>query len=225
VVPDMAFSLPTSELPPPAGIRAMAQGRPIVAISPIAYAKPGAWSYQNAELYSRYLQEMARVASQLLQRDYFLVFVYSSLGNDDRVISEILERLDEDSRRRAGRQMQIPAIRTWKDLVALLMDVDFVVASRLHSTILAFVARTPTVAISFDPKVDWVMEDLGQTDYLLHIEDFTASEAIQALDRLKLSAPAISEQLASYRQRALAASALQYEALAQVVAADCRYSD
>ena len=61
---------------------------------------------------------------------------------------------------------------TWRDLVATFREVDFVIVSRLHSAILGFVADKPMVAISFDPKVDWVMEDLGQADYLLHIRDF-----------------------------------------------------
>jgi polysaccharide pyruvyl transferase WcaK-like protein len=219
VVPDMAFNLPSSELPPPAAIPPISRGRLVVAISPIAYAKPGTWAYQNAALYSRYLQEMARVTSQLLQRDYFLVFVYSSLGNDDRVVSEILERLDEDSRRRAARQMHTPTIRTWKDLVALLMDVDFLIASRLHSAILAFVAQTPTVAVSFDPKVDWVMQDLGQTDYLLHIQDFTAEDVIRVLERVKQYKEPVTKQLRSYPLGIQSAFTRQYDALAELALA------
>jgi polysaccharide pyruvyl transferase WcaK-like protein len=159
---------------------------------------------------------MARVTSQLLQRDYFLLFVYSSVGNDDRVVSEILERLDEDSRRKAARQMKTPAIRTWKDLVALLMDVDFLIASRLHSAILAFVAQTPTIALSFDPKVDWVMQDLGQTDYLLHIHDFTAEDVIRVLERVKQYKEPVTKQLRSYPLGVQSAFTRQYDALAEL---------
>jgi polysaccharide pyruvyl transferase WcaK-like protein len=219
IVPDMAFSLPSSELPPPAPIRPISRGRPVVAISPIAYAKPGAWSYQNAALYSRYVQELAGITSQLLQRDYFLLFVYSSLGNDDRVVPEILERLDENSRRRAARQTHVSAIRTWKDLIAQLRDADFLIASRLHSTILAFVAQTPTVAISFDPKVDWVMQDLGQTDYLLHIQDFTAEDVIRALERVKQQKDSVTNELRSYPLGIQSAFAQQYDALARLAIA------
>ena len=197
----------------------MAQGRKVAAISPIAYAKPGAWAYQNAALYSRYLQEIAGITSQLLQRDYFLLFVYSSLGNDDRVVSEILERLDEESRQRAARQMHISAIRTWKDLVAHLMDVDFLIASRLHSTILAFMAQTPTVAISFDPKVDWVMQDVGQTDYLLHIQDFTAEDAIRAVELIQQRKESVTKQICSYQLGIGSAFTRQYDALARLAIA------
>src|SRR5208283_3387887 len=44
VVPDLAFSLPDSEFPSPVGdIRRMARGRPVIALSPIAYGKPDNW--------------------------------------------------------------------------------------------------------------------------------------------------------------------------------------
>lgn len=223
IVPDLAFSLPCSELPPPAGIRPVSGDRTVVAISPIAYAKPGSWPNPNRDLYDRYLQQMTRIVAQLLERDYFLVIVCSSLGDDDRVIPELLERLDGRSRGMVPRQMHTPKIRTWKDLVACLRDVDFVIASRLHSVILGFLTHTPTVAISFDPKVDRVMEDLGQSDYLLDIHDFEAIDVIEALKRIEFSRNLVVEQIASYRQRVLSVCGLQYDTLAGfALAGRCR---
>ncbi len=213
VIPDIAFSLPSAEVPPPAGIRSISQGRRVVAISPIAYAKPRIWVCEDSALYERYLQEMARVMSQLLQCEYFLVFVWSGLGEDDRVVHEIMGLLDDESKQRAARQMYIPVIRNWKDLVALLQDADLLIASRLHSTILGFVTQTPTVAISFDPKVDWVMEDLGMTEYLLQIGDFSAKHVIHALDQLMLRRDSVLEKIASYRDATPSIFARQYDAL------------
>ena len=221
VVPDLAFSLPSSMLPLPAGIRAMAQGRRVVAISPMAYARPGSWPYADHALYDRYLQQMGRVVSKLLDRGYFLVMVCSAL-TDASVIPELLGCLDPESKKRFARQMLVPAIATWKDLVALLLDVDFLIASRLHSAILGFVSQRPTIAISFDPKVDWVMEDLGQTEYLLQILDFTAEDVIAALDRLEIQRSLVMEQIGSYRDRILPVAALQYDTLAELATASRR---
>jgi len=216
VVPDLAFSLPSSELPPPAGIRSISQGRQIVAISPIAFASPRSWPYQNRDLYNRYVQIMAQVVSQLLKRNYFLVFVWSSLRDDERVIPELMSHLDDDSKARLVHQMYIPTIATWKDLLASLLDADFLIASRLHSVILGFVARKPTIAISFDPKVDWVMKDLDQTEYLLLIGNFKAEEVIDALCRIELRKSVIVEQIASYGHEICSLFTLQYDALSQL---------
>ena len=218
VVPDLAFSLPPLELPPPAGIRAIAQGRTIVAISPMAYARPGCWPHEDRALYDRYVQQMSQVVSRLLERGCFLVIVWSALS-DVNVVPDLMGSLDEESKKRLAGQMHIPTITTWKDLVALLLDVDFLIASRLHSAILGFVAQRPTVAISFDPKVDWLMEDLGQTDYLLQIRDFRAEDVIEALDRLALCRNSVIQQIGQYQHRVLPVSALQYDALAELAMA------
>src|SRR5215469_16541241 len=211
VVPDMAFTVS-----PPAEIQSISRDRLVIAVSPIAYARPGSWAHENAALYDRYLQEMANVILQLLRQGHFLAIGCSSLGDDDRVVPEILERLDDEAKQRFAQQLHIPTITSWKDFTALLMDVDFLIASRLHSTILAFVVGTPTIAISFDPKVDWVMEDLGQTDYLLHISDFRAADVVEALHRLQIRRDTAVKQIASYLQSIPSASKLQYDTLAKL---------
>ncbi len=224
VVPDMAFSLLPSQLPPPASIRGIAQGRTVVAISPIAFAKPGRWPSENAALHDRYLREMAQILSQLLRRDYFLVIVYSSLFDDESIIPELLARLEDESKHRLADQLHIPTIDTWRDLVATLSDVDLLIASRLHSTILGFVSARPTIAISFDPKVDWLMEGLNQTEYLLQFRDFTSKDVIRALDRLQVRRDVVLHQIASYRRRILPVSAEQYDTLAELAIASARSS-
>lgn len=196
----------------------MAQGRTIVAISPMAYAKPGSWPYEDRALYERYLQQLAHAVSELLQRGYFLVIVWSGLS-DASVIPELLASLDHESEQRLARQVHIPTITAWKDLVASLQDVDLLIASRLHSAILGFVSQRPTIAISFDPKVDWLMEDLDQADYLLQIRDFAARDVIEALERLELRQNLVREQIASYKHRILPALASQYDALAELAKA------
>ena len=65
VVSDLAFSLPSATIPPPAAIRAIAQCRTVIAISPIAYYKPepGMWFSQNRALYERHVEKMVQVVS------------------------------------------------------------------------------------------------------------------------------------------------------------------
>jgi polysaccharide pyruvyl transferase WcaK-like protein len=220
VVADLAFSLPDAEFPWPIGnIRKMARERPVVALSPIAYAKPRNWPIVDGTLHERYVQQMARVLSCLLRRGYFLVLVCSSRGDDEGVIPEILGRLDGEMKTGLEEQAYFPTITTWRDFTAVLRDSDFLIASRLHGTILGFVTQTPAIAISFNPKVDWVMEDLRQTDYLLQIGAFTAEEVLDNLDRIKIRREAVVEQIASYRQRILPESARQFDILAKLVLA------
>jgi polysaccharide pyruvyl transferase WcaK-like protein len=87
---------------------------------------------------------------------------------------------------------------------------------RLYSTVLGFVSKPPAVAIFFDPKADWVMEDLHQADYLLHFQDFTAEDVLNVFDRMKVCRDTVVEQIASCRQGVFpaSASARQYNFLA-----------
>jgi polysaccharide pyruvyl transferase WcaK-like protein len=216
IVPDLAFSLLPSELPPSADLRIMAQGQTIVAFSPIAYAKPGSWPAEDRALYQRYIREMARAISQLLHRQYFIVIVWSALS-DKSVLPDLIEQLDAISKSRLDRQIHIPRINSWRDLVSVLSDVDFLIASRLHSAILSCVAGTPAVMISFDPKVDRLMADLEQTEYLLHIQDFVAEDVIEALERAKMHREVIACQISAYRILALSDSARQYDSVVRIV--------
>jgi len=216
VVPDLAFSLPPSVFPRPAGIRSLAQGRPIVAVSPIAYAKSGVWPTQNQSLYERYKRQMTLVLSRLVSQGYFVVLIWSSLGDDDQTASELMARLNPSIRNSQGGQIHIPEITTWANAAALLLDADFLIASRLHSTILGFMTNTPVVAISFDPKVDWVMQDLGQTEVLLGINNFTAGDVLQALKALELSRGVTFKQIATYRDRISTQLSIQYDTLAKL---------
>jgi polysaccharide pyruvyl transferase WcaK-like protein len=220
IVPDLVFSLPDSEIPSPAGnIRKAARTRSIVAVSPIAFGKPSNWPTTDRAVHERYVQEMAKVLSCLSRQGYFPIVVCSSLGDDESVIPEILAHLDDGAKQSLSEPIHFPGVKTWKDLIAALGEVDYLIASRLQGTILGFLSQTPTIAISFDPKVDWVMADLQQTEYLLQIRDFTAERVLKMLDRIKGQRLAVIERLVSYRKSILSPAAEQYDSLAKVALA------
>ena len=225
VVPDLAFSLPNLELPPAVGsIRRLAHGRSVVALSPICYMKPGNWPTPNRELYDRYVSEMAQTLTSLTHKGYFVVIVCSSLGDDESVIPELLDRLEEGAKANLDSNVSFPAVKSWRELVGILQSVDFLVASRLHGTILGFVTSTPVIAISFDPKVDWVMEDLRQTDYLLRYRDFTAGEVIARLKKIECRKSEVVSTITDYRKRVLSTSdsSRQFDFLSGIASQHCQ---
>jgi len=150
---------------------------------------------------------------ELLDRDYFVVMIFTALS-DANVIKEISNSLDERLHATLPNQIHIPPIGTWRDLLRLLQDVDIVIASRLHSAILSFAANKPTIAISFDKKVDRIMRELGQTDYLLQIRDFSAQDVIDALCRIEKNRKAVAEEIASYTQQARRVLELHFDLIA-----------
>lgn len=222
VVPDLAFGLSRAESQEFSSIRIRAAGRPIIAISPIACGKPHNWPKADPSLYEWYLDQLSVAISVLLKRGCFLVLVFSSRGDDESAISDLLDRLDHTAKMRVEEQIYIPQIATWRDFVGAVREADLLVASRLHSTILGFVAQRPTVAISFDPKVDWIMEDLDQTEYLLHIGAFTTDDVIKAIDHLQMNRVGVTEKLVRYQRQNAAVLGMQYDCLVGLASAHCR---
>jgi len=213
VVPDIAFGSPAVDSLPSSAIRSTAKGRTVIAVSPISYARPGSWPQGDPEFYRHYLDQMSQLMVELLDRDYFVVMIFTALS-DANVIKEISNSLDERLHATLPNQIHIPPIGTWRDLLRLLQDVDIVIASRLHSAILSFAANKPTIAISFDKKVDRIMRELGQTDYLLQIRDFSAQDVIDALCRIEKNRKAVAEEIASYTQQARRVLELHFDLIA-----------
>ena len=58
-----------------------------------------------------------------------------------------------------------------QELIGVLGGARFVVGMRLHAVILASSAGAPVIALSYDPKVDGMMKELGQP-YSVKVSDF-----------------------------------------------------
>ena len=226
VVPDLAFSLPLETIASlrESGIRAMAGERAVIAVSPMAYAKPGDWPTPNRDLHDRYVEQMAELLPRLAKLGYFIVVVCSSRGDDESVIAGILERLNDEARRTLEGRVHYATAKTWKEFVSVVRGADCLIASRLHGVILGFISEVPAIAISVDPKIDWVMEDLQQTDFLLHFRDFTAGDILDALKRMNRQRGGLIERIVSYRKSALCSHLYtsQYDSLVQLALKHCR---
>lgn len=221
IVPDLAFSLPA--------VSSSAYAKPVpksdrrtIAVSLIAYAKPGHWPSQDAEVFRRYSSEMATVVSQLLQRGFCITLVSTSLGDDTTVIPEVLAALDRTTRETLCSHVTVPEIGGWQDFVAAIGEADVLIASRLHSTILGLVTGLPTVAISFDPKVDRVMQDVGLSEYLLNIRRFGADDVLALVERATQDRKSVLDRIASYRQCAAELMNAQFYSLAALASASNR---
>lgn len=66
-------------------------------------------------------------------------------------------------------------------LGAILGRCDLVVGMRLHATILAAVAGVPTVALSYDPKVELVMRQVGADPFVVPLLDIEAKNVARRM--------------------------------------------
>jgi polysaccharide pyruvyl transferase WcaK-like protein len=104
-------------------------------------------------------------------------------------------------------------ISTIDDLLTQLSKTDFVVASRYHSVLLAHLLSKPTIALSYEEKVDSLVEAMGQEAYCLPIDQFEVDTLVKRFSELEANAEAIRAVIAKRTREFRAQLEEQYERL------------
>lgn len=160
--------------------------RPRVAISPIAFLDPVAWPAKDVEAYRGNLRRTAELVRLLLRRGYDVVLCTSDTP-DVKSAKELLEAAGpgegQDGHDREG-TLTHEDTSTPSELLEAFAAADVAVASRLHGLILANLAGVPTVALSYDWKVDEHMRAMGLERYTFPIETFAPDEVARAVDEI-----------------------------------------
>ena len=197
VVPDLAFSFPLTRNQP-----VMESGRkPIrVGVSPIAFARPGLWPMERIAIYTRYMTELSAFVASLLQSG-MSVILFSSSTPDDQTFQDLRDRVSSQIEKGDLIRLSSRDAVTVGELVEVLRSVDLVVASRLHGLLLSFLTGKPSLGISYDRKVQRLMEDMDQASYCLDIRSFTCRELLDAFHDLQTKTDLIPQKLADIRHR------------------------
>lgn len=91
-----------------------------------------------------------------------------------------------------------------EDYTKVVEKLDFVIGMRLHALILSAGLGIPVVAIEYDPKVRYFMEEIGQTDYLISLDCLDKNYLISMAEKIKKELPAIRKTVVEgvelYRQ-------------------------
>ena len=191
VVPDLAFSLSSIAQPSVAATNSAALR---VGVSPIAYARPGMWPTEDPVQYERYMTELATFVDTLLRRGIF-VTLFSSCSPDDQLFGDLRARIDPSLETEAHARLSSGDVTSVQDLLVLLHSVDFVVASRLHGLVLSFHAGKPSIALSYDRKVETLMADVGLKAYCLDIRSFTSENLLATFLTLQTNGALVKSKL------------------------------
>lgn len=145
-----------------------------VVVSPIARQ---AWPGRGAEQYENYLVALGAVADVLQRRGLELRFVCSQTRMDPPVVELVRSRMRTD--RAATR---VVPVRSVDDYLREVRGAQLVVGSRLHALILALVAGTPVVAVSYARKVRRQLEDMGLGHQVLDLEGLQVEELLSRVE-------------------------------------------
>jgi len=183
VVPDLAFALSREPGEPPSA-------PPLhVGLSPMAFHH-SRWPEADAARYERHVGLWtAVVAARVARGDR--VHLYTTNPTDDAVVEEIWARLDAAARAGCERA----PVTTVPGLLSLYARLHVVVATRLHAVLLGLVAERPTVALSYERKVQTLMREAELSPYCLELENAEPKAVSAAIDAAAEHRQAITAQI------------------------------
>ncbi len=190
VYPDLAFSLPLfehSRNPAPE-----IDQRLIVGVSPIGATS---WASNDREEFEKYLEKLTSLVVWLFSQNYRVLLFPSQTVIDPPVISEIRSRLDAGGIDYDKDQIICEPVHKVGDLLLQLSRTDMVVASRLHSVLLAILLSKPVLALSYRSKVSNLMDDAGFGQYCLDITDSSIEDLMTKASDLVASRSDVSAKI------------------------------
>jgi len=160
VCPDPAFALRRYRQP---DARGSVQGDTVL----VCLISRRAWLRSTTEAYERYRRVMREVCLRLLQAGRAVRLSNSQTNLDGPLVQEFAAEL----RAAAGVHARIETAEACsvEQYIHAAAAADLVIASRLHALILALVAGTPVVAVSYGRKVRQLMTELQMAEQCLDL--------------------------------------------------------
>ena len=191
-VPDHALGL----LPAAGWLSAPEARADSVGISPIAYGRPGTWPTRDVQSYALYLNAVSRFAAVLTEQGR-LVKLFTTSAMDRHAVADMLAAM----RGVPGVNMDLVAVEATPSLDKLwtvLGSCGSVVASRLHGVILAHRLAIPTLAISFDRKVEAHLHLAGQQNFCIDIREVHERSLAEKHETLRAIGPHVHGRLKDF---------------------------
>jgi polysaccharide pyruvyl transferase WcaK-like protein len=207
VFPDLVYSL---RLPEPKPSPANSE-RVVVGTNPVPYLGEHYWPAPDAVRYQEYVRKLAKFAEWLDKSGHSVLFFPTQLRADAITINDINAAMNG-----AGRSPSFLAqrpIHNLEDLVSEISRADLIVANRYHAILISLMMNKPVLGIAYHEKSRALLEQAGQGDYVLKIEDFKTEDLIERFEDLEANAPALKKRIAERMAPLREALEQQYDAV------------
>jgi polysaccharide pyruvyl transferase WcaK-like protein len=217
VYPDLAFGLPalSRRRGTPRPSSPARRGR-VVGVGPIGYQRPGNWPEADEQRYGGYLDTIADVVVRVLAVGDRVRFLKGEAHYDQLVVDDLVAELARRGVAVDGRALAGDEIDTVDDLVGALVDCDVVVTSRFHNVLIALAMGRPVVALSYQHKIDALMDEFELGELCLPLGAATPGAVLERLERTR-SLTGFAERAAAVAERARRELDEQHERLLAVL--------
>lgn len=192
VYPDLAFSLPATELPLGRDRKGC---KTVVGIGLMEYAGKYSVEQHTSTVHRAYLEILVEFAEWLLAHEYNVQLLIGDLA-DTAVTQEFRSVLKErDVTYEDGRIIDEP-VASFSDVLSQIAATDFVVATRFHNILFSVLLNKPTIAISFHHKCSSLMDQMGLAEYCEDINALEVDRLIEQFGRLEKNATSLKAMMA-----------------------------
>jgi polysaccharide pyruvyl transferase WcaK-like protein len=181
VFPDVVYSLPVT-----GAVRQMgaADDSRVIGVNVFPRQDPRYVSDGDPEAYRAYLGTLGAFVAWLLRAGYIVLLFPTQLRADTLVMEDLKKTIRDDVQGLEHRLVE-PRIETVEDLVSHVATTALVVATRFHGILISFLLGKPVLALSDQPKMDDLVEDMGLSDYLLSLDRFDVESMIERFKSLE----------------------------------------
>jgi len=104
---------------------------------------------------------------------------HPNLLSDDELSKKIIEFMQHKDK-----AYIVTDYQTLDDLFTLLSNIDVLISMRLHPILLASLVGTPSISISYSPKVEIFMKELNMHYYIVPIDKLENKKILSLIDTL-----------------------------------------
>lgn len=206
VYPDPAFSLPLALVEQ---IERPAPDSPFAVVSPISEK-----AMRSADSdYENYLRELASTCERVIQSGIKVRFLCSQRVMDATPVHRVANMLKE----RRQEMWEICDAPTVQSYLAAVRGAHFVIASRLHALILAIVAGSPVIAVSYSRKVRQLMQDVGLEEYCVDLPAATSVTLMQLATSVLKDAASVRAHIVGQATASRVALASAYDEMLRLL--------
>jgi polysaccharide pyruvyl transferase WcaK-like protein len=178
VYPDLAFAL----RPPACG----EVDPELVVVGVMAYYGTNDERKQADEIYAHYVAGMKRFVRWLAENHHkVLLIVGDTNGSDSTVVTEILDDVRMSLPGLDPSTVTAAAVSSYSDVMQVMTQASSVVAIRYHNVLCALKLSKPTIAISYSPKHDVLITDMGLAEFSLAVSTLDIDELIKKFTELE----------------------------------------
>ena len=190
VYPDLVYSL---QLPAPKPADETNE-RIVVGTNTVPFFDGRYWPTPDPERYQDYVNKIARFAEWLDKSGHAVLFFPTQVRADTLTINDIRHAMN-GSRHSANMMVGRP-VNLLEDLVSEISRADLIVANRYHGILISLIMNKPVLGIAYHEKSRALLEQAGQGDYVLSIENFKVEELVERFKAMEVNAPALKKQIA-----------------------------